>query len=426
MPLPWRADEDRVSRAGSRPARPYAFACYDAIASAPPEWDRFVHGHSLFLQREYLQLLEENGPPAARPFYAIVSENGRPVAVVKATIFDVDDEMLSVRDRTAYSAGLRPGGRFLDKTLTRVRNRCLGMFGRRMVLCGNLFSCGLHGVVFDHAENPERLWPIVMECLEDVLRMQGKAAYLVIKDVTSRESGAGDLFGAAGFSPLRLEPSMDLQVPENWHTYEDYLASLNTKYRKAARKMQDAFDRADVRIEALANPAAEQDRLFSLYTQVERRAAIRFGMLGDGYLPALARMAEPARFRCSVARKHTEIVGFSVVLRDGNTAVVHLVGFDYEENIRAPIYLRLLHRAIEDGIALGCTTIHFGRTALEPKARLGAIPTATEAWVKHSNPIINRVLRYLFRLVPEDVAPRREPFRKGNVENSEVSMRNAE
>ena len=211
MPLSRRTDTGCVFRpADNRTAPPCVFNCYDTIAAVPSEWDHLVRGHSLFLQREYLRLLEAHGPSAVKPFYAIVSEKDRPAAVVKANIFDVDDEMLSVRDRTAYNAGLRPGGRSLNKTLTRVRNSCLGMFGRRMVLCGNLFSCGLHGVAFDRAEDPSRLWPMVTGCLQDVLRVQGKAAYLVVKDVTSRESATGGLLSAAGFSPLRLEPSMDL------------------------------------------------------------------------------------------------------------------------------------------------------------------------------------------------------------------------
>ena len=412
MPLSRRTDGTPIfPAADNKSVRSCAFAFYDTIAAVPVEWDHLVHGHSLFLRREYLQLLEEHGPPAVRPFYAIVSGNGRPVAVAKANIFDVDDEMLSVRDRTTYNAGLRPGGRLLDKSLTWLRNRCLGMFGRRIVLCGNLFSCGLHGVAFGREEDPARLWPVVMECLQDMLRMQGGAAYLVIKDIASRATASGDLFSTAGFSRLRLEPSMDLEVPETWHSYEDYLASLNTKYRKAARKTHEAADRAGVTLETLSDIAPVQQHFFDLYAQVERRARTRFGILRAGYLPALARMAGPENFRCSVARMGGKILGFSTVLKDDRVAVVHLVGFDYAENEKAPIYLRLLHRAMEDGLALGCTTIHFGRTALEPKARLGAVPTGTEAWVRHSNPIINRAIGWLLRLVAEDVAPQRTPFR---------------
>ena len=105
MPFPRRTDDSRIFPvADNKTGRPHAFAYYDTISAVPAEWDHLVQGHSVFLRREYLQLLEEHGPPAVKPFYAIVSENDRPVAVVKVNIFDVDDEMLSVRDRTTYNS----------------------------------------------------------------------------------------------------------------------------------------------------------------------------------------------------------------------------------------------------------------------------------------------------------------------------------
>ena len=203
---------------------------------------------------------------------------------------------------------------------------------------------------------------------------------------------------------------MDLRASPSWRTHADYLDSLNAKYRKAARKTCDAIERYGAVVESLQDLRAEQQRLCDLFTQVERHAQIRFGVFSPSYLPALAAMVGPSRFRCSLIRKERCVVGFSLVLKDGDTAVAHVVGFDYEANEQAPIYLRLLHQVIEDGLSLGCSVIHFGRTALEPKARLGALPTDTEVWVKHSHPAINRVVGPLLRLVPQDTAPHREPF----------------
>lgn len=416
------SNRPRARNAGLVPL--LSVACYDAIVAVPPDWDQLVAGGTLFLGREYLRLLEVYGSPKVRSRYAILSEDGRPVACIKANIFDVDDDMLSVRARSSEHAGFRD--RYVDRNLRRIRNTSLGAFGRRIVLCGNLFSCGLHGVAFSPDEDPARLWPAVTHGLGQLFQEESSAAYLVIKDISPRETAVTDSLGRAGCAPLKLEPSMDLHVPGTWHTYGDYLASLNTKYRKAAKKIQDAVDQAGIRLDSLADPAILQDRLLSLYEQVEQRARTRFGTLQAGYLPALARMAGVDRFRCSVARRGDEVIGFSAVLKDGGTAVVHLVGFDYEENARAPVYLRLLHQAIEDSLVLGCATIHFGRTALEPKARLGAVPTDTEAWVKHTNPVVNRAVGCLLRLVPEDRAPLREPFRKARGGNSEAGMRNAE
>ena len=402
---------DVLRGAGAQPAPSCDIAVYNAISGVPAAWDTVAGGSSLFLGRGYLRLLEAHGPPGLLSRYALIMRNGVPVAAVRALIFDVDDGMLAVRDRTEFNAWQRPWGRFLDKGMTWLRNRSLGAFGRRIVLCGNLFSCGLHGVAFANGEDPQQLWPAVVDALHRIRDADGQAAYLLIKDFMQPDAGHCRPLLDHGFARLQIEPSMDLAVPASWHTHADYCDSLNAKHRKAMRKIYEAVDRFGAVVESGVDPQPEQDRLFELYLQVEHHAQIRFGMLQAGYLPALADMAGPDRFRCSVIRKGGGIIGFSTVLKDGDTANAHVLGFDYAANAQAPVYLRLLHQTIEDSLALGCRTIHYGRTALEPKSRLGATPTDTEIWVKHCQPFVNRVVGRLLRLVPEDTSPRHQPFR---------------
>lgn len=396
---------------GARPESPYVITIYNIISEVPEDWDKVTKGHSLFLSREYLELLEMHGPLNLLTRYALVMRSGLPVATVKATIFNVDDDMLSVRDRTDFNAQQRRFGRFLDKGMTWLRNRLLGTFGRRMVFCGNLFSCGLHGVAFAEGENPENLWPIVIDALNQIRHADGQATYMLIKDIMHHDVHHRRSLVDHGFSRLQIEPSMDLYLPAAWRTHSDYISSLNAKYRKTVRKIYEAVNCFGALVESGIDPQSEKENLFDLYMQVEHHAQIRFGTLQVGYLPALAKMAGTLRSRCSVIRKENRIVGFSMVVKDGNTAIAHLVGFDYEANRQAPIYLRLLHQVIEDGLTLGCSMIHYGRTALEPKARLGATPTHTEIWVKHCQPIANFFVGRLLQIVPEDTAPHRKPFR---------------
>ena len=70
----------------------------------------------------------------------------------------------------------------------------------------------------------------------------------------------------------------------------------------------------------------------------------------------------------------------------------------------------LLHAVIGEALALGCRRISFGRTALEPKAGLGARPERMWLWVRHRNPVMNALLRKLLRAVPHGAAPERSPF----------------
>ena len=66
------------------------------------------------------------------------------------------------------------------------------------------------------------------------------------------------------------------------------------------------------------------------------------------------------------------IVAFVTMIRDAETAVGYFLGYDPEINRTVPLYLRLLHAVVEEALRTGCRRVSFGRTALEPKARLCA------------------------------------------------------
>jgi hypothetical protein len=76
-----------------------------------------------------------------------------------------------------------------------------------------------------------------------------------------------------------------------------------------------------------------------------------------------------------------------------------------------PLYLRLVHATIGDAIAWGCKRLSLGRTALEPKAALGARPEPMSVWLRHRVPALNWCLRGLLGAVPHAEAPERNPFK---------------
>jgi hypothetical protein len=117
------------------------------------------------------------------------------------------------------------------------------------------------------------------------------------------------------------------------------------------------------------------------------------------------------QFRVTVIRRDDQVVGFVSTLRDGDTAVGYYLGLDYQANAEIPVYLRLLQSVVEDALRMGVRRVSFGRTALEPKARLGARPLSTHVWIRHRVPVLNSLVRHLLRAVPHDEAPDRNPFK---------------
>ena len=86
------------------------------------------------------------------------------------------------------------------------------------------------------------------------------------------------------------------------------------------------------------------------------------------------------------------------------------IGFDRQVAADCPLYLRLLQQTIVNGIALGARRLSLGRTALEPKAALGAKPEALNVWLRHRQPILNKRMRELLGGIEHQQAPERNPF----------------
>jgi len=220
------------------------------------------------------------------------------------------------------------------------------------------------------------------------------------------------------YRPVKTEPNMVLAIDPAWSGYDDYLLALDSKYRRKARDPLKKLSAAGCTIEPLTDLAPHARRLHELYLAVHGNASIRLVTLRENFLPALA-AAIGENFRCTVVRRGDELLGFVTTVRDGDTAIGYYIGFDREAAASGlPIYLTLLHATVADAIAWRCRRLSLGRTALEPKAGLGARPEPMSVWVRHRVPALNWVLRGLLGAVPHVEAPERNPFKSGLLETS--------
>jgi len=373
----------------------FGFAFADSVEYLDAaRWDALTDGGSLFLSRPYLRVLEEAGPENLRQRYAMIFRGREAVAAVAA-------QCVTVSAARVRKAG---GGERLAAALERVRERVL--------VCGNLLSWGQHGVAFAEGEDAAALWPAVAEALYRLRRadkLSGDADLVMVKDIPGGHAGA-DALSKFSYHQLETDPDMVLELPKRWGSYEDYLGSLNAKYRKAARQIEKDVAAAGCRVEELRDAGRHAEELHGLYMQTHRNARLRLVTLPPSYLPALAeRLGEG--MRCTVVRRDEQLLGFVTTLRDGETAVGYYIGFDREANAEFPVYLRLLQSVVGDAINLGCRRLSLGRTALEPKARLGARPEPMSVWIRHRVPALNVAVRGLLRAVPHDEAPERNPFK---------------
>ncbi|MEO6568327.1 MAG: GNAT family N-acetyltransferase [Opitutaceae bacterium] len=377
----------------------------------PVRWDAVAAPSSFFLRREVLRVIEEHGPENIVPRYALIFRGGKPVAALAVQIVTVTGERLRRRKEVVAadtSAGL------LRRMLAPAARKATQGLQERVLVAGNLLSWGFHGIAFAEDEDPQLLWPAISEAVYRIRRaerLSGQTDLVMIKDLTTRQLGTEALHRFS-YRPMETEPNMVLEIDANWRTYPDYLAALDAKYRRKVKDQNKKLAAAGCTIEQLTDVQPHTRRLHELYLAVHGNASVRLVTLRENYLGALAK-AVAENFRCTVIRRGTEIVGFVTSVRDGDTAIGYYIGFDREvvAATGAPIYLSLLHATIADAIAWRCTRLSLGRTALEPKAGLGAKPEPMSIWLRHRVPALNWMIRGFLGSVPHDEAPERSPFK---------------
>ncbi len=149
---------------------------------------------------------------------------------------------------------------------------------------------------------------------------------------------------------------------------------------------------------------------------MHENAGLRPFTLHPGYFAELAATAgERVRFTGLFAGPEDTpeaLRGFIVTLADVDEALAYHIGFEQDAGHGLPLYLRLLHASIDDAIALRARALSFGRTALEPKARLGARPQEMQVWLRHRQPVFNQIVRRLVGFAHHAEAPETNPFKK--------------
>ncbi|MBE7466907.1 MAG: GNAT family N-acetyltransferase [Planctomycetes bacterium] len=416
----WRALLDRFERAKEdheerhRPSG-FEFALASRIDSLnPAHWDAQTASASIFMQRRYLGVIERSGPPGLQPRYALLYRGSVPAAALNMQLVELAGSQLVNPASAPDAADGSALKRAWKQAFSGWSAKALEQLKLRVLVGGNLFSWGFHGVAFGPGEDELSVWPGIAEALYRVRqaeRLAGRVDYVMVKDLDAAHEPGVQALKRYSYRALESDPDMVLAFRPGWSAYDDYLSSLNAKYRKAVKKFDKDLQAAGCTVEPLADLRAHAAQLHALHEQVHRRAATRMVALAPDYLPALAE-ALGADFRCTVVRRGPELLGFVTALKDGETAVGYYIGFDYAANETLPVYLRLLQAVIADGLALGCRRLSLGRTALEPKARLGAKPEPLRIWVRHKNPLLNILTHHLQRIVPHDSAPDRNPFKE--------------
>lgn len=405
--------ESRQDRALRRHPSPFAMGLFDSIRLVPEQaWNSVVPPGSTFLRTPYLAALEECRPRGMAFRYALLHLDRRPVAAAVFQVIAFTGSGLGSRREES-----EPPKNLLDRVRGGLKNLARGVrdqIALRLLVSGNVFISGEHG--FAHA--PDIPATEAFQGLADAIyrvrradKLHGEVSTILVKDFSPPTVAGARELKRFGYREFHADPNMEIVVRPGWKTFDAYLASVTSKYR---RRLRDTRNKGRLLVRRPLDAAAIEkhgDRIEELYLAVAGKSDFRMALVNGDYFRRV-KEALGDDFELEGYFLDDRLAGFGSRVWRGREMETYYLGMDYALNAEHAIYQNILYDDLERGIERGASRILWGRTAHEMKSGLGAVPLDLACFVRQRDPVTNPVVQALCGLVKPSKWTPRSPFKE--------------
>jgi hypothetical protein len=380
---------------------------YDSIEAVPErDWLRFVPEVNPLLKPSYLKLLEDTKRGDMDFIYALLHSEGRMLGVC---YFQV------VRFRGTNLVPYFPtitGTSFIDRIKRWGIDFAKGLVAKvdvPLLVSGNLFITGEQGLYFLPGITELEKSHYLAYTIQQIFKQRKGIKTALLPDMYE-PTGDFDAAFKGIYNRIYVEADMSMTLPANWQSFDDYLTAISSKYRVRAKKiLQTSTTISSHEMEA-DEIEAQLDRLYELYNVVAEKADFNIAKFPASYFLDQKRLA-PDMYKVFGYYLDGRLVGFMSLFILPHKTEVHYCGIDYTINKELNLYQRMLYDIVAYAATHGLRRLHFGRTAPEVKSTIGAIPQPMYGYIRHQNPIINRIMSiFTSRLKPREYVLR-NPFK---------------
>jgi hypothetical protein len=380
------------------------FQIYYSSDALPTTWDELVT-HDLFLQTKYLKALELAAPSNIVLFYVGIYSNEKLIGI--AIIQRVKLYLKDMFRKTKVSCFKE----FFQNIISKV------LKGNILVV-GNLTHTGQHGVYFSsHEIALNDYLSLVFEALNQLKReiksAQNKTIRLILfKDFFTKDIAFNNQvqFSKHKLHRVSVQPNMIMGVRSNWKDMNNYISDLNKKYRdryKRAKKKRDGIRTIELDLDTIK---LNKEKLHNLYLNVSNHAKFNSFILPELHFYTM-KFNLGDDFKVFGYYLNDELVGFYTLILNGKQLETYFLGYDSEYQYANQLYLNMLYDMLDYGITNQFSSIIYARTAMAIKSSVGAKPHQMEMYLKHTNRILNSILRPVFGLMnPKQNWEERHPF----------------
>ena len=379
-----------------------SYQIYETISQLPKNWND-LGSKNIFLTTEYFEVLDKSAPKNMTCHYIGIFKDQNLVGVALSQFVDLNKlESFGDRDRCM-------------KTTT--RKFILKNFASHVLVIGNNMLTGQNSFVFaDDIPKDEGINTLKKAANELKLKFKsiGKKVHITtFKDYNQQdiENFMVDSDAFKNNYKYSVQPNMVFTIPFEWKSEQDYINSLNKKYRdqyKRARKKAEGIEKRKLHLEEIITL---EDTIYELYYYVAQNAPFNTFFLTKNHFRIFKEILKD-NFLFYGYFLDGKLIGFNTLIKNGNTIDTYFLGYDDTIQREKMLYLNMLYDMIAYSINKEFKEIIFARTALEIKSSVGAKPVEMFGYMQHSNSQINKHVPKIFpRLEPEIVWQERNPFK---------------
>jgi len=382
----------------------YRLQLTDTIADISESWKK-ISNDNIYNNTDYLSLLESDGPLGYEYYYALLFERD---VLVACFYFQKKTIQLSkdFRIHTHSNKLLQRARVFFLKNLFKFVNH-------EFLICGNVLLTGEYAYRYNQDISDRLGDRIVSEVIRYIKSLTGRKVKTILqKDFYIDPSMKKVSHKGTDYTEIIVQPDMIVQLNEVWETFEDYLAEVKSKYRVKFKKVKKKAKDLDLLIMTTEDAIQYNDQMYAMYKATADRALFSLFTLDKNYFSRLKETFGDDLTLIGIMNKD-RLLGFFTFVKNGKYGDAHFLGYNVKENAKYQLYFNILLRLIKEAIDQKVEYLNLSRTALEIKSSVGAIPYDMKVYVKHTNPLVNKLIPFILsKTVPKNDWVPRSPFSK--------------
>lgn len=328
-------------------------------------------------------------------FYEITNETLGPT---------FEHHYLVIEDRTGAVRGIQPvfflqqnlveGIPAIRRAVEKVRARFPRFLTMRLLMVGNVAG---EGHLSGSSESDEQF---VAEALREILPIfarQEKASLIVFKDFPAAYRETLASLARTDFTRIPSMPMTELTL--NYRDFDDYVTTLGASTRKdLRRKFRKIAEAQPITVEIVTDLTPYVDEVYPFYLQVHERSPMKFERLTREFLSELGRRM-PDRVRFFIWRQNGKAIAFSVALVHEGTIYDDYLGLDYRVALDLHLYFYTLRDILSWALGQRLKRYRSSPLNYQPKLHLGCALYPLDLYVRHRNPLLNKIFRPILKLL---------------------------